>query len=85
MPGMKRNTDANVIIDAIAYARLGHDNPSVNVQRRPRRVVATYQSLYLGQKNIEYAIACAGFDANNTPANLGREDAVPHGWLPVRL
>ena len=83
--GMKTNTDANVIVDAIAYARVGRDDPRVTVRPGSRRIVATYESLCLSLENIEHAIACAGFDANTTLARLGAEDCLPHGWTQVRL
>lgn len=85
VPEMASNTDANIVVDAIAYARLGGDHPRVSARPDSRRVVATYESLHLSLRNIEYAIACAGFDANAVRANLGAEDAIPHGWTPVTL
>jgi len=85
VPDMKTATDANIVVDAIAYARIGGDDPRVVVKRDSRRVIATYESIRLSFSNIEYAIACVGFDANTVPANLGREDSIPHGWTPVTL
>jgi len=85
VPGMQTVADANVVVDAIAYARLRHDHPRVLVDAPSRRIVATYESLYLSRENIEQAIASVGFDANNTPAMLGRPDALPHDWTPVKL
>ena len=85
VPDMDTSTDANIIVDAIAYARLGNDHPRVAVDPSSRRVVATYESLLLSRKSIEQAIANVGFDANNTPAMLGKPDAIPHGWTPVSL
>lgn len=85
VPDMTSQTSANRVVDAIGYARVGRDSPGISVRRDSRTVVATYESLRLSLKNIEYAIACVGFDANNVPGNLGRQDALPHGWTPVRL
>ena len=85
VPDMDTNTDANIVVDAIAYARLGRDDPRVAVDATSCRIVASYESLHLSLQNIEYAIACVGFDANNIPALQGKAEAVPHGWLPVRL
>ncbi|NQT93379.1 MAG: hypothetical protein HQ559_11510 [Lentisphaerae bacterium] len=85
VPDMGSATDANVVVDAIAYARIGRDDPRVNVSASSRRVMAAYESIFVSLKNIEYAIACAGFDANRIPAKLGEEDALPHGWTPVSL
>ena len=82
---MASNTDANIVVDAIAYARLGREDPRIVVRPDSRQVVATYESLRLSEKNIECAIASAGFDANATPANLGAPDSLPHGWRRVKL
>jgi hypothetical protein len=85
VPGLRDNTDANVVVDAIAYARLGSDDPRVAIHRPTRRLVVSYDSMRLSLKSLEHAIACAGFDANDTPARLGRTDSPPHGWSPIRL
>jgi hypothetical protein len=37
----------------------------------------TYDALKLGIKNIEYVIAGAGFDANDTPAPKEAREALP--------
>ena len=81
--GMKDHTDANIVVDAIAYARIGRDDPRVSVNKRAQELVARYESLVVAPKNIEFAIACAGFDANQIPARLGGVDSIPHGWTPV--
>lgn len=85
VPDMTSNTDANVVVDAIAFARVGGDDPRVAASQDSRRLTIRYESLQLSLKNIEYAVACAGFDANNVPARLGRNDSIPHGWTPVQL
>jgi hypothetical protein len=85
VPDMVSNTDANIVVDAIAYARIGGDDPRVSVNCQSRRVVARYESLHLSLKNIEYAIACVGFDANGVRARLGQKDSIPHGWTPIKL
>ena len=85
VPDMISNTDANVVVDAIAFARLGGDDPRIVVSQEARRLAIRYESLHLSLKNIEYAVACVGFDANNVPARLGRDDSIPHGWTPTHL
>jgi len=85
VPAMTAHADVNIVADAIAYARIGRDDPRVSVDASSRRVWATYESLRLSPENIEHAIACVGFDANETPAYLGRSDPIPHGWTPVKL
>ncbi len=85
VPDMDTNTDANIVVDAIAYARLGRDDPRIVVDADAHSVVASYESIHLSLKAVEHAIACVGYDANNIPALQGKAEAVPHGWLPVRL
>lgn len=83
--GMSRNTDANRIVDAIAYARLGADSPRVTPRPADRQLVATYEGISLSPRNIEYAIAGAGYTANTVEANFGKGDAPAMGWTPVKL
>jgi len=85
VPGMKSVTDANIVVDAIAYSRLGGDDPRVAVYPENKKLVATYNALHVADKNIEFAIAGVGFDANRIPARLGAADSVPNGWNPVIL
>ena len=85
VPDMESKTDANIVVDAIAFARLGRDDPRIEVDASRGRVVASYESIRLSLKSIEHAIASAGFDANRVPAKLGHPDAPAHGWKPVRL
>ena len=42
-------------------------------------VTVTYESMKLGKKNIEHAIARAGFDANTIPAPEAAKAALPEG------
>jgi hypothetical protein len=84
IPTLRNNADVNIVVDAIAYARFG-DDPRVAVQRQTRRLTAIYDSMRLSLSSLEHAIACVGYDANDTPARLGRADAVPHGWSPIQL
>jgi len=85
VPDMVTKTDANIVVDAISYARIGSDNPRVSTDADSRQVTAIYNALYLARKNVEQAIACVGYDANTMPARLGGKDSVPHGWKPVKL
>lgn len=85
VPGMVSNTDVNIVADAIAYARLGRDDPRIRVDPRARRLTVGYESLHQSFKNVEYAIACAGYAANGVPAKLGLTDGLPYGWIPVSL
>ncbi len=85
VPDMVTKTDANIVVDAITYARMGSDDPRVSTDAGRRRVTATYNALYLARKNVEQAIACVGCDADKVPARLGGKDSVPHGWKPIKL
>lgn len=85
VPDMTSNTDANIVVDAIAFARIGGDDPRVAANEKARRLVVRYESLHLSLKSLEHAVACAGFEANNTPARLGRDDSIPDGWTHVQL
>ena len=85
VPEMRSNTDANIVVDAIAYARIGSDNPRVTADKESRRLLAVYESTSICLKYIEHAIACAGYAANDVLPNLGADDAIPHGWTPVAL
>jgi copper chaperone CopZ len=40
-------------------------------------ITVTYDSLKLARKNIEHAIAAAGFDVGETPANPAAREALP--------
>jgi copper chaperone CopZ len=40
-------------------------------------VTVTYDSMKLALKNMEFAIADAGFSANDTPANAAKRAALP--------
>jgi ribosome-binding protein aMBF1 (putative translation factor) len=85
VPEMNSQTDANIVVDAIAFARLGRDDVRIEVDTEARRIVATYESMHISQKNIEHAIAYAGLDANRLSARLGQPDSVPNRWTPIKL
>jgi len=85
VPEMVSNRDANRVVDAIAYARLGRDDRRIVADSSARTISATYESLLLAEQNIELAIAAAGYAANRVPADLGTPDSIPQGWSPVTL
>ena len=43
----------------------------------PGQVTVTYDSMKIGLKNLEFAIAAAGFDAGETPADPKARAALP--------
>ncbi len=52
----------------------GVDKASLKFDRQGRKLTLRYDSMKLAKKNIEMAIAKAGFEANGvTPESVGRE------------
>lgn len=80
VPGLKSNTDANRIVNAISLARSGDDPEHVHLDRDARTLSVTFNGLLTAPRNIEHAIACSGFAANGVPPRLGQQDAVAFGW-----
>jgi hypothetical protein len=85
VPGLKTRRDANVVVNAISYARLGGDSPRIAVDRAGKAIRVTYEGLLVSPRSLETAVACAGFAANGTPALLGAPDALAHGWEPFAV
>jgi len=83
VPGMKDNTDANRIVSAISLARGGDDPQHVRLDRENRTFTISFNGLLTAPRNIQHAIACSGFAANEVPARLGEGDAIAYGWTPV--
>jgi len=73
-PGLKNQTCAKIIQDAFMR------QPGV-VSIRPdfqkREIVVKYNSMVIALKNIEFTIAGAGFDANDTQAQTNVVAALP--------
>ena len=84
VPALKSCRDANVVVDAIALARTG-DHPSIAPHAPSHTLRVAYSGRALALKNVEHAIANAGYAVNGIPADLGRSDAVPGGWSIVTL
>ena len=85
VPEMTSTIDANIVVDAIGYARVGRDAPLIDVNTEFRTVHITYQGMTTNKKNIEHAIALSGYNANEVKAGLGTPSAMPHGWKPTTL
>lgn len=85
VPEMTTNTAANIVVSAIAYARADGENENILIDRENRRLTIKYESLLTAPRNIEQAIAFVGHTANGTRPNLGRTDALPLGWDPIRV
>jgi len=75
-PGLKndacveRVARALAVLDGVDLASLRFDVAAGTIQVR-------YESMKLGRKNIEHAIARAGFDANDIPAPAAAKAELP--------
>jgi hypothetical protein len=81
--GMQTNQKANIAVGAVTRAMNGQAAGDVRADPAARRVTVTYDSMFLGRKNLEHAVANAGFRTDRIPVNLGFPDALPHGWSPL--
>jgi hypothetical protein len=80
VPGMQTKRDANAAVAAAWHALRGLDDGDIVLDRTARVATVYYESLSFSIKNLEVAIAGAGLQANDVPANLGAIDALPGGW-----
>lgn len=76
VPEMKNEACVEIVLRAV------HDLPGVapdktRVDRVTRMVFVTYESLNLAIKNIEFAVADAGFAANTVPVNAKAAEELP--------
>ncbi|MBM4149785.1 MAG: heavy-metal-associated domain-containing protein [Lentisphaerae bacterium] len=91
VPAMKNSACADRVIEAIGRELYSGPDQDVSRQRirdmlssgeavvdlTNRTVTVRYDSLRLSLKNLEFAVAEAGFDANNTPASEEAVKALP--------
>lgn len=74
VPGLKNQACAKIIQDAFMR------QPGI-VSVRPdfqnHEIAVTYNSMVIALKNIEFTVAAAGFDANDTQANSNAVAALP--------
>ena len=82
IPGMKTVRDANVVVDAIGFARLGADVPQIKAFKDSRKLSVVYQAKNCALKNLEVGIASVGFAANGKRPHPA---TIPQGWWPVNL
>ncbi len=68
VPGMQNETHAAMVLHAMRTIP-GVDTNSVRLDFTKHTVTVRYESLVASLKNIEMAIADAGFSANDVPAN----------------
>lgn len=74
VPGMKNAACAKVIQDAFMRQP---GIVSVRPDFQKREVAITYNSMVIAIKNLEFTIAGAGFDANDTEADTNAVAALP--------
>ena len=65
VPGMKNEACVQLITDAI---RKQPGVISVETDLEAGKVTVTYNSMLVARKNLEFAVAGAGFNADETPA-----------------
>lgn len=75
-PAVKNEACAQRVARALA-ALDGVDLSTLRVDGRTGTITVRYESMKLGRKNIEHAIAHAGFDANGIPASDAAKAALP--------
>jgi len=68
VPEMKNAACASIVAEALQRQQ-GIPPEWIKVDIENRTVTVTYDSLQRALKNLEFAIADAGFQANETPAN----------------
>ena len=76
VPQMKNEACAKKIAEAI-YRLGGIQRESLQFDLAKRSASLTYDSMVLARKNIEFAIANAGFAANEVPANAEAAAKLP--------
>ncbi|MGQ9660717.1 MAG: heavy-metal-associated domain-containing protein [Kiritimatiellia bacterium] len=76
VPGMKNQVCQEIVLRTVR-AIPGVRQQSIECDMKRRCVILTYDSIVLSMKNIEMAIAKAGFDANDVPADPAAVKALP--------
>lgn len=75
-PGMKNAACARVIEDTLLKLP-GIQPDGVRTDFQQREAHVTYNSMVIALKNLEFAIAAAGFDANDTETSSNAVAALP--------
>ncbi|MDD4872096.1 MAG: heavy metal-associated domain-containing protein [Kiritimatiellae bacterium] len=76
VPEMKNKTCAQIVANAVGR-QAGVQPDKIDVDFAKRIVIVRYDSLVIARKNIEFAIAEAGFQANEVPAKAEAVKALP--------
>jgi len=80
IPAMRTAVDANRIVGAIAHARTGGNMHGISVDRETRCLTVHFDAMRTQLTNMEHAVACCGYRANDIPASFGAADAIPWCW-----
>ncbi len=76
VPAMRGPACAKIVREALHRVH-GIDRNNIEVDMERRRVLVPYDSMIVALKNLEHAIADAGFDANDIPANPDAQARLP--------
>jgi copper chaperone CopZ len=76
VPRMKNEACVERVVKALK-GRPGVLKEAIEVDRERRIVLVPYNSIELSLKNLEFAVAQAGFQANNVPADATAAAKLP--------
>lgn len=76
VPELRNTACAKIIGDSLSK-QMGVKPEKLKFDLTSRTVDVTYDSIFIARKNIEFAIADAGFKANEVPANTNAAAALP--------
>lgn len=76
VPGLKNQACAQIIANAVGK-QVGVQSKGISMDFERKIVYVQYESLVTAWKNLEFAIAEAGFQANEVPANPDAYKALP--------
>lgn len=76
VPAMKNQACANLIIRALGQDQ-GIPASQIKADVATRTVEVRYDSVKQSLKNLEFAVADIGFEANDVPANAEAEQKLP--------
>ena len=72
----KMTAESEPVIRQALAGFAGVEKPSLKFDQKAKKLILRYDSMQLAKKNIEMAIAKAGFEANGvTPESVGKKPA----------
>ncbi len=78
VPGLKHPSCAKFIVASLAREQ-AIPVKDIEVRMETKTIYVRYNSLQRSVKNLEFAIANVGFDANEVPANDEAREKLPDG------